>query len=90
MSSLVSVPVLSKQHTSTCARSHSHHVTTLPPRSALCALTFPAKGIRKGSVQKMPLLMSATREVLTAMDSSMGSSGGMTEVMMREHLRKSL
>mmetsp|Transcript_1351 Transcript_1351/g.5317 ORF Transcript_1351/g.5317 Transcript_1351/m.5317 type:complete len:369 (-) Transcript_1351:330-1436(-) len=67
-SSSVSVPVLSKQHT-------SHR---------------PASTTRNGSVQNTRLLDSAMRDVLTAMDSSMGSSGGMTEVRMVTQFRKSL
>ena len=35
-------------------------------------------------------LVSASRDVLTASDSSMGSSGGTTEVRMRVHSRNSL
>lgn len=72
----MSVPVLSKQQTS----------------------TRPAKGIRNGSVQKIAILRiskvrkretgdeqyfdRATREALTARESSIGSSGGTTDVMM--------
>mmetsp|Transcript_37477 Transcript_37477/g.94597 ORF Transcript_37477/g.94597 Transcript_37477/m.94597 type:complete len:267 (-) Transcript_37477:946-1746(-) len=66
--SLVRVPVLSKQHTS----------------------TLPAKGMRKGSVQNTFLRASATSDAFTAMDSSMGSSGGMTDVMIITQLRMSL
>jgi hypothetical protein len=58
IASLVSVPVLSKQQTS----------------------TLPAKGMRKGSVQKTERRRSARRLALTAIVSSIGSSGGMTEV----------
>jgi hypothetical protein len=46
--------------------------------------------MRKGSVQKTRLRASASSDALTAMDSSMGSSGGMTDVMIMEQLRKSL
>lgn len=56
----------------------------------LTAHTFPAKGIRKGSVQYIPRRASAIRDVLTAIDNSIGSSGGITDVMMSEQLRKSL
>lgn len=52
--------------------------------------TFPAKGIRKGSVQNIPRRARAIRDVLTAIDNSIGSSGGITEVIMSEQLRKSL
>ena len=52
--------------------------------------TFPARGIRKGSVQKTALRASASREALTAMLSSMGSSGGITEVRIMVQLRNSL
>ena len=51
---------------------------------------MPARGIRKGSVQKTALRASASREALTAMLSSMGSSGGMTEVRIMVQLRNSL
>lgn len=67
-SSVVSVPVLSKQQIS----------------------TFPAAGMRKGSVQKIPNRASAISDVLTASESSMGSSGGTTEVMIRVQLRSNL
>lgn len=53
-------------------------------------LTFPANGMRKGSVQYIPRRASAIRDVLTAIDNSMGSSGGITEVIISEQLRKSL
>lgn len=52
--------------------------------------TFPANGIRKGSVQNIPRRARAINDVLTAIDSSIGSSGGITEVIMSEQLRKSL
>jgi hypothetical protein len=64
-SSVVSVPVLSKQQMS----------------------TLPANGMRNGSVQKMAAARSAAagaerRGALTQLrQGSMGSSGGMTEVM---------
>lgn len=53
-------------------------------------VTFPANGIRKGSVQKIPRRASAIREVLTAIDNSIGNSGGITEVTIREQLSISL
>ena len=49
--------------------------------------TLPAKGIRKGSVQTTLLRMRAMREELTARVSSMGNSGGMTEVRIMVQLR---
>ncbi len=52
--------------------------------------TLPANGMRKGSVQKTFFLLRATREALTAIESSMGSSGGMTDVMIMTQLRMSL
>jgi hypothetical protein len=52
--------------------------------------TFPANGIRKGSVQKMAILWSAMMDWFTAIVSSIGNSGGMTEVMTSEQFRKSL
>lgn len=52
--------------------------------------TFPAKGMRKGSVQYTLFLASATRDALTAMDSSMGNSGGMTLVMIITQFSTSL
>jgi hypothetical protein len=52
--------------------------------------TFPANGILKGSVQKIPRRANAIRDVLTAIESSIGSSGGITEVIINEQLNKSL
>lgn len=52
--------------------------------------TFPARGILKGSVQKTNFLDRASKEELTAMVSSIGSSGGMTEVTIIVQFRKSL
>eukprot|EP00882_Tetradesmus_deserticola_P026151 GHRQ01028798.1.p1 GENE.GHRQ01028798.1~~GHRQ01028798.1.p1 ORF type:complete len:103 (-),score=15.68 GHRQ01028798.1:235-543(-) len=56
----------------------SRHFTSLQALQQLAgtaaALTLPAKGIRKGSVQKMALLASAIRLALTAIVSSIGSS----------------
>jgi hypothetical protein len=46
---------------------------------------FPANGIRNGSVQKMPDLVSRKSDVLTASVNSMGSSGGTTDVSTRVH-----
>jgi phosphoribosylformimino-5-aminoimidazole carboxamide ribonucleotide (ProFAR) isomerase len=53
-------------------------------------LTFPANGILNGSVQKMPRRTNAIKDVLTAIDNSIGSSGGITEVRINEQLKKSL
>lgn len=53
-------------------------------------LTFPANGILNGSVQKMPRRTKAIKDVFTAIDSSIGSSGGITEVRISEQLKKSL
>ena len=52
--------------------------------------TRPAYGIRNGSVQKMACLASATSEALTAIDSSMGSSGGTTDVIISTQSSMSL
>jgi cell division ATPase FtsA len=41
---------------------------------------LPAKGIRNGSVQNTPNFCNAIKELLTANESSMGSSGGITLV----------
>ena len=65
--SSVSVPVLSKQHTS----------------------TRPASVTRNGSVQYTRLFANAMSDVLTAMDISIGSSGGITEVKMVTQLMNS-
>jgi hypothetical protein len=46
--------------------------------------------MRKGSVQKTAFLARASREAFTAMDSSMGSSGGMTLVMIIVQFSSSL
>lgn len=51
---------------------------------------MPAKGILKGSVQKTSFLDKASREALTAMVSSIGSSGGMTDVTIMVQFRNSL
>lgn len=52
--------------------------------------TFPARGILKGSVQKTSFFDRASKEELTAMVSSIGNSGGMTEVTIIVQFRKSL
>lgn len=52
--------------------------------------TLPAMTMRKGSVQNTRLRASASSEALMAMDSSMGSSGGMTLVMIMLQFRNSL
>lgn len=51
---------------------------------------MPAIGILKGSVQNTNFLARLSRLVLTAMESSMGSSGGMTLVIIIVQFRKSL
>ena len=51
---------------------------------------LPAMTMRKGSVQKTRLRARASRLALMAMDSSMGSSGGMTDVMIMLQCRNSL
>ena len=53
-------------------------------------LTLPARGMRKGSVQKTALRARFSSDALTAMESSMGSSGGMTLVMIMVQLSSSL
>ena len=53
-------------------------------------LALPARGMRKGSVQKTALRARFSSEALTAMDSSMGSSGGMTLVTIIVQLSSSL
>lgn len=96
MSSDVSVPVLSKQHMSTCTRSNlinknaSHKTHALSIYTLMHNITLPAKGIRNGSVQNIPRRARAIRDVFTAIDSSIGSSGGITEVIINEQLKKSL
>ncbi|KAG7146381.1 hypothetical protein HYQ46_004826 [Verticillium longisporum] len=50
----------------------------------------PAKGMRKGSVQKMASLARAARLVLTARLSSIGSSGGTTLVTIKTQSSRSL
>ena len=54
------------------------------------SLTLPARGIRKGSVQNTNFLARLSRLVLTAMESSIGSSGGMTLVMIMVQFKNSL
>lgn len=46
--------------------------------------------MRKGSVQKTPNFDRAMSEEFTAKDSSMGNSGGTTEVRIKVHSKKSL
>lgn len=53
-------------------------------------VTFPARGMRKGSVQKTALRARLRRLVLTAIESSMGSSGGMTLVIIIVQFKNSL
>ena len=58
--------------------------------SLVSQLTFPANGMRNGSVQNIPRRANAIREVLTAIDNSIGNSGGITEVIISEQLKKNL
>ena len=58
--------------------------------TGLLACTLPAIGILKGSVQKTNFLARLRRLVLTAIESSMGSSGGMTLVMIMVQFKNSL
>lgn len=96
--SLVKVPVLSKQHTSTLPAKGIRKGSVQymsggggwdlesgdPSRLLLALYHTPS------ITQYSQSLARAMREVLTARDSSMGSSGGTTEVRMRVHSRKSL
>lgn len=52
--------------------------------------TFPANGILKGSVQNTPSFDRANRDVLTANDNSIGSSGGTTDVKISVHSKNNL
>uniref|UniRef100_A0A6B0UWV4 Putative secreted protein n=1 Tax=Ixodes ricinus TaxID=34613 RepID=A0A6B0UWV4_IXORI len=52
--------------------------------------TLPANGIRNGSVQNTSSRVSASSDVFTARDSSIGSSGGTTDVRISAHSRNSL
>ena len=52
--------------------------------------TFPAKGMRKGSVQNTPRLAREARLLLTARDRFMGSSGGTTDARIMAQLMSSL
>mmetsp|Transcript_126796 Transcript_126796/g.370661 ORF Transcript_126796/g.370661 Transcript_126796/m.370661 type:complete len:218 (+) Transcript_126796:1808-2461(+) len=52
--------------------------------------TLPARGTRKGSVQKILFWTRATKLRFTASESMMGNSGGTTDVMMWLTDRKSL
>ena len=52
--------------------------------------TLPARGILKGSVQKTNFLARLRRLVFTAMDNSIGNSGGITLVTIIVQFRKSL
>ena len=67
----------------------SWSVVKVPVLSKRQWLIFPAKGTRKGSVQKMPAFMSAIKAVFTAMAICTGSCRGTTEVMMMTHLSRS-
>ena len=65
-------------------------VVKVPVLSKQQRSTLPQNGIRNGSVQKTASLESCSSDVLTARDSSMGSSGGTTEVKIKVHSKKSL
>ncbi len=54
------------------------------------ARALPAYGRRNGSVQNTERRASAMRLLLTAMDSSMGSSGGITLVIIITQFSSSL
>ncbi len=64
-------------------------VLRVPVLSKRQCWIFPAKGTRKGSVQKMPDRMSCMSAVLTASAICIGSCCGTTEVMMITHLSSS-
>jgi hypothetical protein len=65
-------------------------VVRVPVLSKQQVVTLPASGMRKGSVQHTLRRASATSEALTAMVSSMGNSGGTTEVRIMTQLSSSL
>ena len=52
--------------------------------------TFPANGIRKGSVQNIESFTSCNNDVFTAKDNSIGNSGGTTDVNIKVHSRNNL
>mmetsp|Transcript_15066 Transcript_15066/g.29146 ORF Transcript_15066/g.29146 Transcript_15066/m.29146 type:complete len:205 (+) Transcript_15066:1820-2434(+) len=62
----------------------------VPVLSKQQASTLPANGILNGSVQKMNFLKRESIDVFTASESSMGSSGGMTDVIIITQFRASL
>ena len=64
-------------------------VVSVPVLSNKQCVTLPARGTRKGSVQKTLALKSAMSAVLTASAVCIGSSGGTTEVRIRTHRSKS-
>lgn len=61
----------------------------VPVLSKHATSTRPASVMRQGSVQKTPTRMSAATLALTASESSMGSSGGTTDVMIMMQWRSS-
>ena len=65
-------------------------LVSVPVLSKQQISTFPQKGIRKGSVQNTASLDNCNREVLTARLSSIGNSGGTTDVRIKVHSKKSL
>ena len=62
----------------------------MPVLSKQATSTRPAIGMRNGSVQKTERRARLTSDVLTAMVSSIGSSGGMTDVTIMTQLSRSL
>lgn len=96
--SLVKVPVLSKQHTSTLPakgirKGSVQYMSRSGGRdleSGGLSSLLPVLYHTPPNTQYSQSLARAMREVLTARDSSMGSSGGTTEVRIRVHSRKSL
>ena len=65
-------------------------LVSVPVLSKQQISTFPQKGIRNGSVQNTANLDNCNREVLTARLSSIGNSGGTTDVRIKVHSKKSL
>mmetsp|Transcript_17425 Transcript_17425/g.30412 ORF Transcript_17425/g.30412 Transcript_17425/m.30412 type:complete len:222 (+) Transcript_17425:481-1146(+) len=53
----------------------------VPVLSKQHVTTLPAKGIRNGSVQKIPSFTKFINDVFTANDNSIGNSGGTTDVI---------
>jgi len=83
--SAVIVPVLSKQHTSTCPANGIRNGSV--QKMAVDVVRGYYVRDRGGYV---PYLERATREALTARESSIGNSGGTTLVIIRMQSRRSL